>query len=143
MQIKSRHLVILHHLSITPQTVYSMAHGDVGMITGATEMGVHHACKALEELGLISTKSQRKGARTVQVKSATKKGKQHLKSVRAEPMKELPSSLCDFYVLDNIKTDPSVHEALISLMTRKRSKAKTGIAKEWYDCAINRYSKTV
>ena len=106
-------------------------------------MGIHHACKALEELGLVSTKGQRKGVRTVQIKSVTRAGKKYLNEVRTERVKNAPVSVCEFYVLDNVKNDPFVHEDVVCLLTRKRSKATTDIAKEWYDNAINRYSKTL
>lgn len=143
MQLKSRHLVILHSLSLKGQTVYGMAHGDVGVITGATEMGIHHACKALEHDGLITTTERHNGAKKSLVKTVTKKGKKLLEEIRTEPVKDAPTTICDFYVLDHIKNDPQVHEALICVLVRQRAKAKTDIAKEWFDYAIARYSKTV
>lgn len=143
VQYKNRHLVILHSLSIKAQTVYSMSKGEVGQVTAATEMGVHHACKALEAEGLIESKASRSGARSTVLKKITKKGKELLNSLRDSQVKTIPTSISDLYVLDNIKNAPEVHEAMVSLLVQKKAKIMSGTAKEWYGYVIAKYSQAV
>ena len=137
--LSTNELVILAMIKRRKQTIYQMGTGDASMITGLTLMAIHKICGRLEQQGLITSESKADAGGKGFNKVISKQGLIYIKSVSEAPFDGVPISFTDFYILDTIKSNAIVHEALVFSLSKAKRKVIDKDVKGWIDYAINRY----